>query len=462
MLFWQRIVTIILFVWSTSLCASVWHWHDDDDDSLWSNLNANFSLLSQVSSRHYVNDRQQLLRNKTLIYHISQHAQPFLGYIYDQVQQRGMPAEIALLPAIESEFHPFAYSSSGATGLWQLMPGTAAGYKMTMDWWFDGRRDVIQSTRAALSYLQYLHGFFHDWLLAIAAYNAGQGRVLRAIQYNIRHHRSISFWSLHLPKETTAYVPKLLAMADIIAHSQRYAVRLAPITTHPAFAQVALPKRLTLAQAAKLVGISEKVFRTYNAGFRRADTGQHWHNVIVPSTVTMAYLQRLAHYQTNTLAHDGKSVRVQPGDTLSDIAHRAGCTVKQIMRLNHLKSTVIRAGQILRLPARQPVARAAKQLSLRTKAITEEGLPGPKHIAYRIKRGDTLGRLANRYAITPAQIKYWNPTFRHHLPIGKTLHLWLPKHRRVRLYSVKSGDTLGGDCFALRPSVEDTHARQSS
>src|ERR1700683_779479 len=169
-------------------------------------------------------------------------------YLYDiaaQIEKRGMPLELALLPMIESAYEPYAYSRARASGLWQFIPGTGSRFDLKQDWWYDGRRDVVESTRAALDYLQSLHDEFNgDWLLAIAAYNCGEAAVEHAVRVNRSAGRAIDFWSLWLPRETRAYVPKLLAMKRLVRDPGAYGLAMSPIPNQPYFARVATPGQI--------------------------------------------------------------------------------------------------------------------------------------------------------------------------------------------------------------------------
>ncbi len=174
-----------------------------------------------------------------------------LYHIVTELEARGMPLEIALLPVVESAFEPYAYSRARASGLWQFIPDTGSRYGLKQDWWYDGRRDVVESTRAALDYLQSLHDEFNgDWLLAIAAYNCGEMAVERALDANRAKGKPLDFWSLKLPKETQAYVPKLLAMRRLVADPEAFDIAISPIPNQPYFARVETHGQIDLKLAA--------------------------------------------------------------------------------------------------------------------------------------------------------------------------------------------------------------------
>lgn len=194
-------------------------YHNSD---LWSVLQHQFTLNHYENNPAVKAQIEWFLKRKKYIYKLAENAQPYLYYILTQVDKRKLPAEMVLLPMIESAYDPFAFSSAGASGLWQMMPGTASGFGLKQNWWYDGRRDIVASTNAALDYLSYLQSFFNgNWLLAIAAYDSGEGTVLSATRKNIAKGEPTDFWSLNLPRETQAYIPKLLALAEITISALR-------------------------------------------------------------------------------------------------------------------------------------------------------------------------------------------------------------------------------------------------
>ena len=197
----------------------------------------------------------------------------YLYYIVTELERRGMPLELALLPVVESAFEPYAYSRARASGLWQFIPGTGSRFGLKQDWWYDGRRDIVESTRAALDYLQYLHDEFNgDWLLAIAAYNCGEAMVERAAQANRAAGRPVDFWSLWLPGETRAYVPKLLAMKRLVMDPETYGLSFSPIPNQAYFARVPTHGQINLKLAAEIAGISPQDLYELNPAFHRFAT----------------------------------------------------------------------------------------------------------------------------------------------------------------------------------------------
>ncbi|EKD91720.1 MAG: hypothetical protein ACD_29C00418G0001, partial [uncultured bacterium] len=218
------------------------------DQNLWPVMSENFDIPSSDIKKTGV--RQQLdwdLHNRKYIHRLTVNAKPFLYYVFQETKKYHLPAELALLPMIESGYVPRGRSTAGAVGLWQLMPGTADNFGIKMNYFYDGRRSTTVSTQAALRFLSYLYQEFdHNWLLALAAYNAGPGTVLEAIKYNQAHGRPTNFWALPLPKETEAYIPKLLALATVIQHPHTYGMNLEPVPNKAVTGTVTINKQMKL------------------------------------------------------------------------------------------------------------------------------------------------------------------------------------------------------------------------
>ena len=314
------------------------------------------ALVKQFKLGHYSKDRQVqqsvswFLAHRSVLNRMLLHAQPYLAYVENQVAERGMPGEFALLPMVESGYDPFAYSSAGATGLWQLMPGTAASAGLAFNWWYDARRDIPVSTQAALDYLVGLNRQFHSWLLAAAAYNTGAGHVRSAVQRNRRAGQPTDFWNLQLPEETRAYVPKLLALATIIRHPDRYDVQLPSISTKTYFVGIPLAAQLDIEKAAHLAQTNISEMRRLNPGIR------HWAtNPLGNATLYVPAEQQKLFYRN--LHRTAKKTRVswayhevQMGETLSKIAHNYHTSTALLRKVNGLSGGAISSHQGLVVP----------------------------------------------------------------------------------------------------------------
>ena len=227
------------------------------ESDVWLRVRAGFTMTPALPLN--MPTQQQLdrfLKNPQYLHTVTERARPYLHYIVSELDKRNMPMEIALLPVVESGFKPYVYSRSGAACLWQFMPATGKVFGLEQNGWYDGRRDIVASTDAALDYLQKLHGYFGDWQLALAAYNAGEGTVGRAIKRNKKAGKDTDFWSLDLPAETTAYVPKLMAVSHLVFQPGQYGLTLKPLDNKPVFAVVGTGSQIDLALAAKLADIS--------------------------------------------------------------------------------------------------------------------------------------------------------------------------------------------------------------
>jgi membrane-bound lytic murein transglycosylase D len=339
---------------------------------LWSRIPKGYKL-SAVNNRRIQKFQDRMLRHQSYFTRISRNAAPYLYHIVKEVEKRGMPLEIALLPAIESAFKPLALSSKRAAGLWQFMPATGRDYGLRQNYSYDGRRDIIKSTRAALDYLQELEDIFGgDWLLALAAYNYGPGNVLRAIHRNERRGRASDYWSLKLPRETSEYVPKLLAFAKIVANHNKYGIKLEPIDNKPYFKQVNVGRQIELSLAAQLAELSLRQLKLLNPAYKRKMTvayGQH--QIVLPVRHARRFKQRLAKIPSDVRlvqasmpnrnrrirlsAQTGSTIqqhKVSRGDNLWTIAELYGTTVARLRALNPIKYNNLKVGEFLKVPSR--------------------------------------------------------------------------------------------------------------
>jgi len=418
-----------------------------------------------------------LARNPDYLERVSRRARPFLRHIVAEVEARDMPLEIALLPIVESAFQPFAYSHGRAAGIWQIIPGTARRLGVRMSWWYDGRRDIVESTRAALDYLERLHAHFGgDWLLALAAYNAGEGNVDRAIARNRRRGRPTDFWHLRLPRETRTYVPRLLAVAAVVREPARHGVRLVPIPDEPHLAVVPTGGQIDLALAARLADMALEDLYRYNPGLNRWATDPRGpHRLVLPRDRAAAFEARLAeippHARVRWTRH-----RVRRGETLGHIARRYRVTVADIRRVNRIRGHLIRAGQSLLIPVASQ-GRAAYSLSADARRARLRATPrGDRKVVHRVRRGDTLWDIARAYGVPVRRLARWNGlALRDPLRPGDTLVVWLrdgrarahaarpvsaaavlpEETRRTIHYVVRRGDSLSRIARRFRVSVRD-------
>jgi membrane-bound lytic murein transglycosylase D len=295
---------------------------------------------------------------------VLQRSEPYLFHILEQVEKRGLPTELALLPVIESAFDPFARSPVGAAGIWQFMPATASEAGLQANWWYDGRRDIVAATEAALDYLSALHDRYGDWPLALAAYNAGSARVSRAIRSNRQQGRPVNFWQLALPRETRDYVPKLLALRAMIVDPSEHGIVLPVFANSRYFTCVDTGGQIDLQVAARLTGVSLDELQRLNPALTRSITPPGGsHRLLVPSASAQHFRSQLAQLPVKQRVQSIR-YRVRPGDTLSKIALHSWTTVARLRKLNQLKDSRIIAGRVLMVPVAKRDGEAGEMLTM--------------------------------------------------------------------------------------------------
>jgi membrane-bound lytic murein transglycosylase D len=370
---------------------------DPATQNLWQLLVDDFEL-SQIDHARIDAQVRWLKRYPRYLLGASENAEPYLYYISQQLDTHGMPSELALLPIVESAYRIKARSPYRAAGLWQFMPATGRGMGLRQDWWYDGRLDVIQSTQAAIEYLSRLHNEFDDWLLALAAYNTGEGNVRKAIRRNKRRGKPTDYWSLDLARETDIYVPRLLAIAKVLEEQGAVEKKLHAIPNTPYFQVVDIGSQLEMARAAELADISGKELIRLNAAFKRWTTAPAGpHRLLIPVAQANTFGETLAALpqdQRVRWAH----YQVKRGDTLSHIAQRYGTSVASLKKLNKLRSNRIRVRQQLLIPSA-----ASAQAIASSQAYAAEG-----PLIHKVRAGDSLWTIARRYDTSVKQLARLN------------------------------------------------------
>jgi membrane-bound lytic murein transglycosylase D len=322
-------------------------------------------------------------------------AELYMYHIVTELEARGMPLEIALLPVVESAFEPYAYSRARASGLWQFIPDTGSRYGLKQDWWYDGRRDVVESTRAALDYLQSLHDEFNgDWLLAIAAYNCGEAAVERALDVNRAKGKPLDFWSLKLPKETQAYVPKLLAMRRLVADPENYDISISPIPNQPYFTRVETHGQIDLKLAAEIAGVTDEELYELNPAFHRWATdpkGPHY--LLLPVDGAQVFMQNVSQLSEDQRMHS-QTYTVGRGDSVASVAKRFNTTVNVVREMNDLPTGALTVGSDLHVPSASS-ALPAKVL-LAAARVDSPGRMSRRPHVHVVHRGDTMYSIARR------------------------------------------------------------------
>jgi membrane-bound lytic murein transglycosylase D len=381
---------------------SEWQHHNGEDyDDLFDRMRAGFAL-DEVQEPAIDQQLAWFEHNPDYLERVFQRGQRYMYHVVTEVEARGMPLEFALLPVVESAYEPFAYSVSRAAGLWQFIPDTGRRFGLKQDWWFDGRRDVIESTRAALDYLQALHDQFDgDWLLAIAAYNVGENTVQRELDYNRAHGKPADFWHLKLPAETRAYVPKLLAMKRLMAEPERYGLEFAAIPNEPYFAVIDTNSQIDLKIAAQLAGTSYDELVALNPGYNRWATDPDGpHRMLVPIDNADGFETALktlpSEDRVRFAVHE-----VTRRETLAMIARQYGTSAAVISKINDLKGGKVTAGESLKIPEisgelPDKVLLAASRVD---RPQTDLGGRKQRQIVYRVRSGETLSSIARRHGM---------------------------------------------------------------
>lgn len=415
---------------------------DDGSRDLWDRLRAGYAFPETDHPRidaelaWYVNHPDYLARTV-------ERARPYLWLIVEAIEQRDMPQEIALLPVVESAFQPFAYSHGRAAGLWQFIPSTGTHFGLKQNWWYDGRRDVLASTSAALDYLQQLNTMFDgDWLLALAAYNSGAGTVTRAIRNNRNRGRATDYWSLDLPRETRAYVPKLLALGHIFADPEAFDIEITSLPDEPVLTRVHVGAQIDLARAAELAGITlEEVYRLNPAFNRWATDPDGPHELLLPVDKAADFAIRLAETEGEQRV-TWKRHQIGDGETLGHIARRYDTTVDVLRRVNGINGHMIRAGRSLVIPVAMKDLNSYTLSAEQRRTTTQNTRRGDDRIVHVVKSGDTLWDLSRKYRVSVNQIANWNAMSpRDVLRPGQRLVIW---RQASDTASADYGDLLNG------------------
>ena len=336
----------------------------------------------------------------------------YLYYIVDEINRRGLPTELALLPFVESAYNPNAYSRARASGLWQFIPSTGTAFNLEQNYWRDQRRDPIASTNAALDYLEYLFEYQGDWFLAFASYNWGEGSVKRAISKNVAAGKPADYRYLKMPAETANYVPKLQAIKNIIANPAKYAVVLPIVSNDPYFVTISKDRDIDLAVAAKLAEMSIEAFSELNPSFNQgvimADLKPE---IILPLDKAPLYLANLAAYEGDLTSW--KKYPARQGESLNEIAKKFNVSAPAIRRANNMNRGLIRvpSAQIVIIPG--PTA----NVNLATAEVTRRS--GTK--SYRVRRGDTLSGIASRHKTSVRNLRQLNNLKGSTLRVGQLL-----------------------------------------
>jgi len=406
-------------------------------NDLWVRIRSGFTMRdldSPLVARHeqwYANRPEYVAR-------MTDRARRYLYYITAEVERRGMPSEIALLPMIESAFNPGAHSTARASGLWQFIPSTGKNFGMQQNWWYDGRRDIVSATNGALDYLQKLHDMFGDWELALAAYNWGEGAVQRAQARNRKQGLPVNYTSLKMPNETRNYVPKLLAIKNIIANPASFGMVLQDISNEPYFAAIATSRHMDVKLAAQLADISIEEFEALNPAHNRPVILQDSSDLILlPVGAVETFSANLESYDKPLVSW--QAYQSKKGERFDRLAPRFGLSVAKLKSINGLSGrNQVSTGQTLLVPVNENEGEEGEEFAAFNMHLAPSYDSG-RTIRHTVRKGETLGGLARRYHVSINQLKQWNGQLKV-IRIGQVINVAQAASRKPSGRLAKSGN----------------------
>ena len=458
-------------------------------DDLWQRIKNGYAMPESTSPLTR-NHEEWYSSRPDYVKRMVERSQRYLFHVVEEVEKRGMPTEIALLPMIESAYNPQAYSTSRASGIWQFVPSTGKYFGLKQNWWFDNRRNITFATEAALTYLQKLHAMFGAWDLALAAYNAGEGTVSRAIERNRRLGLPTDYESLNLPPETKNYVPKLQAVKNLMTNPGNYGLKIQTISNTPYFAKVTAPAQIDAHLAAKLAEISDEEFLALNPSFNRpVITGENKSlELLLPILSAQTFRTNLENYNKPLVSW--KTYLAKRGENLEKIASKFGIHVSKLRDVNDLpaQNKIKKPATILVPNGNQTdfkpksivtpnaadnsvTASASNTSNLSLQSVDNIGVadnqedwlnintkqenePTPKSgVRHKVKHGEVMAEIAKRYGVSVKQIMAVNSLKTSKVKVGQVLKIDAAeagspgrnkskKTEKTRTYIVKRGDTL--------------------
>ena len=443
-------------------------------EDLWERIRAGYKMDLDVDKPRLKSQLRWFRTHPDYLDRVSKRGERYLYYIVEQLEKEGLPLEIALLPIVESGFDPFGYSHGRASGPWQFIPSTGQMYGLDQTWWLDGRRDIVLSTQAAIAYLKRLNKMFDgDWLHALASYNSGEGTVMRAIRRNKRAGKPTDFWSLDLPRETRAYVPKLMALAKIMKNPEAYGYETKFIANKPYFTEVNTGGQIDLAQAAEMAGISIDELYLLNPAYNQWATAPDGpHTLLIPVETAKQFRIKLAQVDPKERV-TWVRYTVRAGDNLGSIAHDHNTAVSVLQNINKIDSSLIRVGQQLMIPVAGKSSESYTLSSHQRLLAKQSRAPRSKgqKLSYTVKPGDSFWSIANQYNTNSKTLARWNNMgIGDPLMPGKKLVVWTkPKSQSTTTpnktsgrsivkrvtYTIRSGDSLAKVADKFNVSVTD-------
>ena len=388
-------------------------------DDLWVRVRAGFTIKDLTGPLVKQKTKQYAARPEYL-QRILARSKLYLYHIVEEIERRGMPMELALLPMVESAFNPMAYSRAHASGIWQFIPGTGRRFELEQNAWYDGRRDIVDSTNAALDYLTKLHAMYGDWHLALASYNWGENAVRRAVNKNKAAKKKTDYASLRMPKETRHYIPKLQALENIIADPAAFGIDLDAIPNQPYFAVVNETPDIDVHLAARLAEMPIQEFIALNPGFSRPlIRSSATRRIILPAEKLVAFYENLDNFDEAALV-SWKVYQPERGEKLEAIAKRFEISLAQLKRVNGIHPSSSKVPSELVVPINDDAKASLDDLPL----MYGPPIPhqGPARAVHVVKAGDTLGSIAARYRVSVASLKSGNQLGKF-LQVGQKIYI---------------------------------------
>jgi membrane-bound lytic murein transglycosylase D len=397
---------------------------------LWERIRSGFGM-PELNSSLVAKKQRQYLAQPAYMQRMFKRAERYMFHIVEEIERRGMPTEIALLPFVESAMNPVAMSHAKASGLWQFIPSTGRAYDLKQNWWVDNRRDVVESTRAALDYLQMLHQMHDgDWFLALASYNWGEGSVNRAIRRNKSRGRPTNYTSLRMPRETRHYVPKLMALKSIVLNARALRVALPELPNEPYFVVLEKTRPIDLKLAAKFAGMSVKDFIALNPAHNRPVISASRNNMIkLPANRLEPFLEALEDHQAAKKSFvSWRPYTLKKGETVKTVARRTGTTSRELLKANGLSSRQrIIAGTRILVPSSKATDAHIAQFD-GPKVVEVIVRPAAYH---RVRKRDNLTRIARRWGVSKRTLRRWNGLRNDRLKRGQKLLVRQPVNQTV-------------------------------
>jgi len=392
--------------------------------NLWQRIYSRFDIKDENNSRSQKYEKWYSSRPE-YIEKMMDRSQKYLFYVVGEVEKRGMPSEIALLPMIESAYNPIANSRSKAVGIWQFISSTGRLYGLKQDWWQDKRRNVVDATNAALDYLQKLHALFGTWDLALAAYNAGEGTVSRAIAKNKAKGLPTDYTNLKLPRETKDYVPKLQAIKNIVSNPSQYGLYIDPIPNKPYFTYVEAPAVIDADLAANLAEISYDEFLLLNSEHRRPliRTNEKTQRFILPINAADTFVKNLSQNEKPLVSWN--IYQPKRNEKIKTIANKFDMEESDLIKANDLHpKKLIKPSSIILVAKKKGketnVSQDIGELNIQKDSKTDISASPNK---YKVQPGDTLTKISKKYGISIDELKDINQITASYIQIGSTLQL---------------------------------------